>query len=380
MVPEALVQALRRWPLMGVPERPEAWLYRVARNRALDRLRHDALLSDRAQDIRDLLDRHEGIPEAAFRDEITDDQLRLIFLCCHPDLPRDARVGLTLRTVGGFGVREIARAFLAKEPAVAQRLVRAQRRIRDRGIPFEVPPPEAIDPRVDAVVEVIYLIFNEGYASHDGDGLIKSDLCAEALRLASALCALPATDRPEVHALAALLHFQASRLQARLDGDGDLVLLADQDRTLWDRALMGRGFGHLGRAAAGDTVTPYHLQAAIAAEHARADDDSSTDWDRILALYDRLAAIDPSPVVALNRAVAIARARGPEVGLEAIMSLADHPAMKDYSLYHATRASFLEDAGRAGEARASLARALACPCSRPERRFLERKASALDRP
>ncbi len=374
VVQEALIQALRRWPFHGVPERPAAWLYRVARNLAIDRIRRHGSFREKEKSIRETLGGDPApAPEVFFSGEIGDDQLRLIFLCCHPEIPRDARVALTLKAVAGFSAREIARAFLAREATVAQRLVRAQRKIRERRLPFEVPGPDELPERLDAVLEALYLIFNEGYAAHAGDELVRLDLCREALRLASLLTELPAAARPETHALAALLSFQASRLPARVDGEGNLVRLADQDRDRWDRALLARAFAHFEIAAAGDRVTAYHLQAAIAAHHARAASDEETDWPAILDLYDELWALTRSPVVALNRAVALARVQGPRAGLKALDEISDHTALAGYYLLPATRADLLARLGRVAEAELCYWEALRLPCSEPERRFLRAK-------
>lgn len=388
VVQEALVRALRRWPFEGVPDEPAAWLFRVARNLALDRLRRSAVFRGKEAEIRRSLGRDPsagGAPAAVppqgdvyLEGEVSDDQLRLIFLCCHPELPRDGRVALTLKAVCGFSVREIARAFLARESTVAQRLVRAQRRIRQRRLPFEVPGPAELPERLDAVLEVLYLTFNEGYGASAGDALVRADLCREALRLAEHLAGLPGVRGPAVHALAALLAFQASRLPARADAAGEPVLLGEQDRSLWDRRLVARAFAHLERAATGDAVTAYHLQAAIAAHHASAPDAAATDWRAILGLYDQLLAVNPSPVVALNRAVALACLQGPEAGLAALEGIVDHPAVEDYHLLHATRGELLLRAGERAAAAGAFRRALACPSSEPERRFLERRLAGLE--
>lgn len=407
-VQEAMIEALRRWPFHGVPERPGGWLYRVARNRALDRLRRQTSFRDKEPEIRRSLladGPGEGVPEGSdprrtgssgtiptapspdavrtvrFPGELTDDQLRLIFLCCHPELPPDARVTLTLKLACGFGVAEIARAFLDKESTVAQRLVRAKRTLRDRRMPVEVPAPAEIPARLDSVLEVLYLTFNEGYAASAGDEHVKADVCAEALRLTEELARLPGRlledFRPPIHALAALLCFQASRTPARTDARGTIVLMEDQDRSLWDRALVVRGFAHLERSAAGPRVTHYHLEAAIASHHAAAPDWAATDWPAILGLYDRLLALHPSPVVALNRAVALAHARDPEAGLAALDEVEHDPeARRTLSAYHllpATRGTLLLQAGRPAEAARALRRALELCTSPAERRLLERR-------
>ncbi len=375
VVQEALVRALRSWPFRGVPEDPAAWLYRVARNLALDHLRRDTRLHGKESEVRAFLDRRapQHPTRVHFREEITDDQLRLIFLCCHPDLPIDSRVALTLKTVGGFSAKEIARAFLAKEATIAQRLTRAQRRIRQRHLPLAVPDPEHLGDRLDAVLEVLYLMFNEGYGCHGGDALVRADLCAEALQLTIQLTHLHSTRRPRVHALAALLALQFSRLSARLDDQGELVPLADQDRGRWDPAALSLGFEHLERAAQGQAMSTYHLQAAIAAHHAMAADDASTDWVTILELYDQLWQMTRSPIIALNRAVAVARVEGPPAGLAALDDVTHHPSLRGYYLLPATRADFLLHDGQTAAALHAFQQALGCSCSEPERRFLQRR-------
>lgn len=379
VVQESLVQALRLWPFQGIPDRPVAWLYRVARNQALDRLRRDSSFREKEGAVRQALAPpavEEG--SAGFKGEITDDQLRLVFLCCHPSLTRDARVALTLKTAAGFSAREIARAFLVKEATVAQRLVRAQRQIRERQLPFEMPHPEELADRLEAVLEVAYLIFNEGYSAHSGGDLVRTDLCREAMLLVDELSRLPVGDRPVVHAVASLLSFQASRLPARVDGEGNLVLLAEQDRGLWDRALIRRGFDHLELASAGEVITRFHVEAVIASHHAAAASDDQTDWPAILILYDQLLALNPSPVVALNRAVALAWVEGEEAALAALDEIAGHKALAGYYLLPATRAELWMRMGNAEEARTAFEAALECPCSEPERRFLERRLAGVE--
>ncbi len=380
-VQEALIEALRRWPFHGIPLDPAAWLYRVARNRGLDRIRRDASFRDKESEIRQAPLSEVPVPaDAVFQGEVTDDQLRLIFLCCHPALPRDGRVALTLKTVLGFSVAEISRGFLVKEATIAQRLVRAQRRIRERGIPFEFPSPEELPERLDAVLEVLYLVFNEGYSRHLGGDLVRADLCKEALRLTRYLAGLPRTRRPAVQALAALLCFQASRLQARVDARGDLVLLEDQDRRLWDWPMIRQAFEHFEGAADGDRITPYHLEAAIAAQHSRATEAAATDWATILDLYEDLLRLNPSPVVALNRAVALSRVKGLEAGLAALEELGRPVALQNYHLLPATRGTLLARNGQKDAAAAAFQEALSCSCSEPERRFLMKRLAALDLP
>jgi RNA polymerase sigma-70 factor, ECF subfamily len=300
----------------------------------------------------------------------------MIFACCHPAIPRMARVALTLKAVGGFSAAEIARAFLAPEPTIAQRLVRAKRRIREEKIALTLPPPAELPGRMESVLQVIYLLFNEGHAAHQGDELIRQELCGEAIRLAGLLAARADTALPKVEALLALMLFQASRLAARVDAARDLVLLADQDRTLWDRRLIERGLYHLDRAAAGEELTEYHLQAGIAAAHAVAASSEATDWPQVLFLYEQLLVVAPSPVVALNRAVAVAMAHGPEAGLRAMEVLHDDPALKHYYLLPAARADLLLRLGLVAEAATCYRETLATPCSEPERRFLLKRLAA----
>jgi RNA polymerase sigma-70 factor (ECF subfamily) len=297
----------------------------------------------------------------------------MMFLCCHPDVPLEGRVALTLRLVGGFGVSEIARAFLVEESAIFQRLVRAKRRLRDRASVLEIPGGAALASRLDAVLEVLYLMFNEGHTASTGDELLRQDLCAEAIRLTSLLASHRSTDEPRVHALLALFLFQASRLDARTDARGDVVLLAEQDRSRWDRALIERGLSHLDRSAGGDVLTTYHLEAEIAACHATAARWQDTDWARIVAAYDALYRRHPSPLVALNRAVAVAELEGAEAGLNALDAVASEPSLARYHLLHSTRAELMRRMGRLDEARRELEAAVALAPTEPVRRFLARR-------
>jgi RNA polymerase sigma-70 factor (ECF subfamily) len=373
VVQDALLKALQQWRFHGVPDNPGAWLLRVASNGALDVLRREAVFRGRAEAIsRQLLASPESA-DAHFERELDDDQLRMIFLCCYPALSEDARVALSLKTVGGFSVAEIARAFLADPSAIAQRLVRAKRQLRDERVPFEVPAGAGLAGRLDSVLEVIYLMFNEGYGAHAGEDLIRFDLCGEAIRLGLLLAARPDTGLPRVHALVALMLLHAARFPARVDEQGDLRLLATQDRTLWDRTSINAGFHYFERSIAGDELSEYHLQAAIAATHARAADEASTDWPGILALYDQLLAINSSPIVALNRAVALSRVRGPAAGLAALESIDRSRMLRRYHLLPAVRAELWMQIGDRGRAAACYQEALACPCTDPERRFLARK-------
>ena len=365
VVQEALVRALELWPHRGIPDNPAAWLIEVARNRALDALRREASLAAKAGEVA------RSFSAAFAGADAMDDQLAMIFLCAHPAVPREARAALTLKTVCGFSSAEIARAFLIQETAAAQRIVRAKRLVRD--LSFALPEDTELAARREGVLEVLYLMFNEGYTRH------ASDLCEEAIRLGRLVADHPATCAPEAHALLALFYLQSSRVPARLDAQGDLFLLADQDRSLWDRARISEGLRRLDRSVSGDRITEYHLEAAIAAAHATAPDFASTDWRFIVYQYDQLYALNPSPVIALNRAVALSRAAGPAAGLHALALIEDHPSLAKYYLLHATRARLHGELGDAAAAALCYARALGCECSPAERRFLERQRSSPDR-
>jgi len=373
-VQDALVRALQTWPYDGVPDNPAGWLYTVAHHISIDAVRRDRTFGAKTDaivaDLTRSLSAAAGPPadpdlDAALRD----DELRLIFMCCHPALSRDASIALSLKMAGGFSVREIARAFLADETAIAQRLVRAKRQIRDAQLTLDLPAERELAARVDAVLDVLYFMFNEGYASASGEDLIRDDLCAEALRLGR-LVALSPLAAPRVHALVALMALQAARLPARVDAAGDLVRLEDQDRRRWDERLIAMGFDHFDRSMAGDEVSEYHVQAAIAATYARALDPTSVDWPVILSLYDQLLAINPSPVVALNRAVVVGKVKGAEAALAAIAPLERDRTLRSYHHLLAVRGQLLLEVARPGEAAEAFAAALACPCSEPERRFL----------
>jgi RNA polymerase sigma-70 factor (ECF subfamily) len=365
-VQDALVLALRQWPYSGIPANPAAWLAQAARHRALDRLRRRAAFDRSRENLAALVPRVAIDVEP---DEQLDDQLAMIFACCHPSLPEESRVPLTLKIVCGFSTAEIGRAFLTDTTTIAQRLVRAKRSLRDSGVAISIPPSAELPDRLDSVLQVLYLLFNEGYAAHQGDDLVRHDLCAEALRLGMLLADRAETALPKVHALVALLCFQSSRLPARVDGAGELLRLADQDRSLWDQRFVFAGLRHLDRAAEGDELSPYHIEAGIAGLHAQAPDDAATDWSQILRLYDALVAHRPTSVVALNRAVAVAKVQGPEAGLKSLADL--DGVLGRYYLLHSVRADFHQRLGNLGDARAAFERALECPCSEPERRFLK---------
>jgi RNA polymerase sigma-70 factor (ECF subfamily) len=373
VVQDALVKALQHWPYSGIPDNPGAWLFQVARNAALDAVRHDAVLNDKTPAIVAEIERADPArtQPADFQSELQDDELRMLFMCCHPRLSRNACVPLSLKIVGGFGVQEIARALLADATTIAQRIVRAKRQMRDERITLDLPRAGELPERLNAVLEVIYLIFNEGYAAASGEDLIRIEFCREALRLAR-LVAESALSAPRVHALVALIAFQAARLPARIDSKGELVLLEDQDRSLWDRRLIALAFRHFERSAEGDEISEYHLQAAIAATHARLDG-APTDWAAILELYDQLVTINPSPVVLLNRAVVIARIGGARAGLVEVDDVGQDARLRNYYLLHSVRGRLLLELGERTLAAECFRAALKCHCSEPERRFIAGK-------
>jgi RNA polymerase sigma factor (sigma-70 family) len=377
---DALVAALEQWPEAGVPDNPGAWLMAVGKRRAIDRLRRGKVLERKQEELgRDLEVRQEEaepVLDAAIDDGIEDDLLRLVFTTCHPLLSTEARAALTLRMLGGLTTDEIARAFLVSEPTVAQRIVRAKRTLAEAHVPFEVPGRDELPGRLSSVLEVIYLVFNEGYAATAGDDWMRPALCEEALRLGRVLAEL-APQESEVHGLVALMEIQASRSRARVGPSGEPVLLLDQDRARWDWLLIGRGLAALERAERLDrALGPYALQAAIAACHARARTAYETDWARIAALYDALARLTPSPVVELNRAVAVGMAFGPAAGLELVDALTSEPTLERYHLLPSVRGDLLAKLGRFEEARAEFERAASLTQNEPVRRLLFERAAA----
>ena len=376
---DALVAALERWPQTGVPANPGAWLMATAKNRAIDRLRHSRLSERKHQEIGRSQDTEHDVLtalEAALDGDPGDDLLRLVFTACHPVLPPEARVALTLRLLGGLTTPEIARAFLVAETTMAQRIVRAKRTLSEARVPFEVPRGPELAERLGSVLEVIYLVFNEGYSATSGDDWMRPALCEDALRLGRILAQL-IPDEPEVHALVALMEIQASRMRARTSPSGEPVLLLDQNRARWDHVLIRRGLAALDRALAlGGARGPYALQAAIAACHARARTADDTDWPRIAALYEALAQLSPSPVVELNRAVALAMAFGPAAGLALVDALRGEPALASYHLLPSVRGDLLAKLGRLDEARAEFERAAALTGNARERELLLARAAA----
>ena len=377
VVQEALVTALQQWPFLGIPDNPSAWLIQVAKNRALDRIRRDRSFAERGRHVAVAFESRVATTDPTR--PFADDELCMMFMACHPDIPRESRVALTLKTVGGFSVSEIARAFLAQEPAIAQRLVRVKKLIRERDIPLDLPVSSEMPARLDSVLEVLYLMFNEGYAAHAGESLVRHDLVQEAIRLTRMLTGHSTTGVPKTHALLALMLLQAARIPARADADGDLFVLEEQDRRTWDRTLVADGLRHLDASSRGDEVSTYHLQAGIAACHAVAPTYADTDWQEIVSLYDALLDLEPTPIVVLNRAIALSRVKGAHAGLRALESLRDDPTLSRYFLFHATLGELSRETGDCDAAARHYEVALALPSSDPAARFLRRKLAAMQR-
>ena len=344
VVQEAMVRALQTWPFYGVPKNPAAWLTQAAKNLALDTIRREKTFQEKQPQIMSHIEQWPGESEGgnspAFENEIKDDGLRMMFVCCHPLISQEDQVALALKTLCGFSPQEIAKAFLTTEAAIAKRLTRAKQKIREAQIRFEIPEGNELTCRLDAVLQSLYLLFNEGYKASSGDLLIREDLCREAIRLTSLLAEHPAGNQPKTHALLALMLLNAARIPARVDGEGNLLRLQEQDRARWDQPMISRGMFHIAHSAAGNEISEYHLQAGIAACHCAARNYASTNWPQILELYDRLVQFDDSPVVALNRAVALAEVHGPQAGIEAVSAIQNLESLESYYLLYAVLGEF----------------------------------------
>jgi RNA polymerase sigma-70 factor (ECF subfamily) len=375
VVQEALTRALKSWPFYGVPENPAGWITQTAKNLALDAVRRDQVFRRKQIDMFGSVHRWSAqVGEADFETfgrEVEDAVLRLMFVCCHPAVPENSQAVLALKTVGGFGVGEIARGLFLTEAAVNKRLIRAKEKLVAGEVSADLPIGESLEERLDGVLRTLYLLFNEGYKASTGEALVREDLCAEAIRLGSLVTGLAVGDRPRAHALLALMLLNAARLAGRVDSAGNILLLRDQDRSVWDREMIARGLWHLGRSASGDELDTLHLQAAIAAVHCVAADFESTDWEQILVLYDHMAVVDRSPVVALNRAVAVGRVSGAACGLAALDEVSESSVLSSYYLYFAVRAEFERELGRGAKADELIRQAIGLAGSGAERAFLE---------
>ena len=381
VVQEALVRAFRTWPYYGIPKNPAAWITQTAKNLAYDLLRREKFFREKQTEIAITVEQWSADSLAdespSFETEIKDHRLRLIFACCHPLIAQEAQTALALRTLCGFGAAEIAKAFLTTEAAIAKRLTRTRQKIRELGIPFEIPSGEKFSVRLDGVLQTLYLLFNEGYKASSGDNLVREDLCYEAIRLATLLAEHPLANQPRTHALVALMLLDAARLPARVDTDGNILRLREQDRSKWNRPMIERGIIHLGQAASGDVLSEYHIQAGITACHCMAADYPSTDWSRILSLYDQWTKTNNSPVIALNRAVAVANVNGPAAGIEAVESIQNRAELDSYYLLYAVLGEFESQLHHLEAAAAHFRRASQLTEVKSERVFLSKKARAL---
>jgi len=382
VVQEALARALQTWPFYGVPENPAAWIMRASRNLALDVVRREKLFRDKEPEIITTLEQWpaSGVLSSAplLEGEIQDDRLRMMFVCCHPFIPQEDQVALALKTLCGFSPAEIAKAFLSTEAAVAKRLVRAKQKIRDAQIRFEIPEGEELSRRLDGVLQSLYLLFNEGYKASSGDKLVREDICAEAIRLTGSLAEHPAGNQPKTHALLALMLLNAARIPSRVDIEGNLLRLQEQDRSRWNQVLLARGMFHIAQSAAGSEVSEYHLQAGIAAVHCAARDYAATDWPQILDLYDRLMEFDDSPVIALNRAVALAEVRGPQAGIEAVAAIRNLQSLDSYYLLHAVLGEFEARLNHHNAAAAHFRKSLQLAEIKSEQVFLTKRLQACE--
>ena len=378
VVQEALARALQTWPFYGVPKNPSAWIMRASRNLALDVVRRRKVFQNKQAEIIALMDRDGVAPDDAIfsQEEITDDRLRLIFVCCHPVIPAEAQAALALKTLCGFSVTEIGHAFLTTEAAIAKRLTRAKQKIRQARIPFEIPAANELSQRLDGVLQSLYLLFNEGYKASSGENLVREELCDEAIRLAELLVEHPAGNRPKTHALLALMLLNAARNPTRLDREGNLLRLKEQDRKRWDKSMIARGMLHFAQSAAGDELSEYHLQAGIAACHCAAKDYESTDWEQIVSLYDRMIKLDQSPVVALNRAVAVANVHGPEAGLKAVRAIRNAQKLNSYYLLYAVLGEFESQLDHRQAAAENFRKSFELAETKSERAFLLKRLQA----
>jgi RNA polymerase sigma-70 factor (ECF subfamily) len=382
VVQEALIRAMKTWPFYGVPKNPPAWLMQTAKHLALDAIRREKWFQDRLPQITATLERwpdQDGAVSPRFAEELSDGRLRLMFLCCHPDIPPESQIALALKTLCGFSPAEIARAFFTSEAAIAKRLTRARQRIQDLRLRFEIPAGPELSERLDGVLHILYLLFNEGYKASAGDRLIREELCHEALRLGELLAGHPSTGRPRTHALVALMWLNAARLAGRTGPEGGLLRLEHQDRSRWNREMIARGVSHLGISAQGAELSEYHLQAGIAACHGLAPDYESTDWLRILEYYDRWIERNPSPVVALNRAVALARVKGPEAGIAAVQAIPGREQLDSYHLVYAVLGEFEAEQGNFQAAAAHFRRALQLAELKSEQNHLEGRLDQVGR-
>ena len=380
VVQEALARALQTWPFYGVPKNPAAWIMRASRNLAVDVVRREKVFRDKEAEIIRLMDRENPTPDTAIfpESEITDDTLRMMFVCCHPGIPAEVQVALALKTLCGFSVTEIARAFLTTDAAIAKRLTRARQRIREARIPFEIPTGAELGQRLDGVLPSLYLMYNEGYKASGGDKLVREDICQEAIRLTGLLVEHPVGNRPKTHALLALMLLNTARIPTRVDDEGNLLRLQEQDRACWNQPMIARGMFHLAQSAAGGEISVYHLQAGIAACHCSARDYASTDWTQILSLYDRLVELDGSPVVALNRAIVIANLRGPKAGLEALAAIRDLETLNTYYLLHAVLGEFESRLNHMQAAAGHFRKSLDLAGIKSERAFLAKRLQACE--
>jgi RNA polymerase sigma-70 factor (ECF subfamily) len=380
VVQEAMVRALQTWPYYGVPKKPAAWLTQAAKNLALDTIRREKTFHDKQSQIITLMELRAGDADAGespkFENEIKDDRLRMIFVCCHPLIPAEAQIALALKTLCGFSPPEIAKAFLTTEAAITKRLTRAKQKVREAQIRFEIPEGEELVRRLDGVLQSLYLLFNEGYKASSGDSLIREDLCQEAIRLAGALAEHPAGNQPRTHALLALMLLNAARIPSRVDNDGNLLRLREQDRSNWNQRMIARGMFHIAQSAAGNAISEYHLQAGIAACHCAAKDFASTNWLQILELYNRLVEFDDSPVVALNRAVALAEVHGPQAGIEAVSAIRNLQSLESYYLLYAVLGEFEARLNHPHAAAAHFRKSLQLAEIKSEQTFLSKRLRA----